>query len=119
MTRILIVDDEPLIREALGTFLADEGYVVETAADGRQALTLIAASAPDLVITDMMMPRLTGWDLLTEVRHQFPFLPVILLSAVERRVPPQGAQLPDHAVFLRKPFDLEMLLSLVTRLTNS
>ena len=62
--RILIVDDEPALREILAAVLADEGYAVQAAADGRSALDLIAAAPPDLVITDISMPRLDGWGLL-------------------------------------------------------
>ena len=75
MRRILIVDDEPLIREVLAEVLADEGYAVHSAADGQEALEAIAADLPDLVITDVMMPRLSGWDLLDRVRQQHPLLP--------------------------------------------
>jgi CheY-like chemotaxis protein len=114
--RILIVDDEVFIREVLAEVLADEGYVVQTATDGRQALEAIAASRPDLVITDVMMPHLSGWQLLQEVRAQHPALPVILISAA----PESGAHrewLTDHTAFLAKPFALDDLFGLIMRLT--
>ncbi len=120
MSRILVVDDEPSVLEVLATLLADEGHAVETAPDGGVALEVLAFEVPDLLITDVMMPRLDGWTLLASVRERTPALPVIVISAVERR---EAAQLEffitDHTVFLRKPFDIETLLTLVERLTSS
>ena len=120
MRRILVVDDEPSIRDAMESVLVDEGYVVETAADGRAALALIATSPLDLLITDVMMPDLDGWTLLARAREHAPALPVILISAIERREATQRQVLiTDHTVFLRKPFAIEALLTTVERLTGS
>jgi DNA-binding response OmpR family regulator len=117
--RILIVDDEPSVRDVMATVLIDAGYSVQTAADGRIALKIIDDARPDLIITDVMMPHLDGWALLDHARERDPALPVILMSAGDwiraRRMMP----LPDHAVFLAKPFAIEELLALVVRLTDS
>ena len=119
MRRILIVDDEPSVRDVMATVLMDAGYSVQTAADGRIALKIIDDTPPDLIITDVMMPHLDGWALLDHARERDPALPVILMSAGDwiraRRMMP----LPDHAVFLAKPFAIEELLALVVRLTGS
>lgn len=118
MRRILIVDDEPAVREAIAMVLADEGYMVLTAPDGRAALGMFSA-APDLLITDLMMPYLDGWDLLAHLREQYPTLPVILMSAVDpMRWRRTSSPAPDHTVFLSKPFDLEKLLAIVRQLTD-
>jgi two-component system response regulator MprA len=114
--RILLVDDEPLILDVLGTVLVDEGYRVETAPDGRAALDLVEAGLPDLIISDVMMPRLSGLDLLAQVRPRSPTLPVILLSAMHQWRQPRERADSDHTVFLAKPFDLEELLEIVVRL---
>jgi CheY-like chemotaxis protein len=117
--RILIVDDEPALREILAAVLADEGYAVQTAADGRSALDLITTAPPDLVITDISMPRLDGWGLLAQIRQDDPTLPVLLISAICPTLTGRPAPAYDHTVFLAKPFDLEALLDLVTRLIAS
>jgi DNA-binding response OmpR family regulator len=91
---------------------------VDTAPDGHAALELLGARLPDLIISDVMMPQLSGLDLLTQVRERSPTLPVILLSAVHQRLRPHNRDLPDHTVFLVKPFDLEELLGIVRHLTE-
>ena len=118
MRRILIVDDEPAVREAVAMVLTDEGYTVQMAPDGRNALEMIA-TAPDLLITDLMMPDLDGWGLLSQVRERHPTLPVILMSAIDL-IRWRGPSPPalDHTVFLSKPFDLEKLLAVVRQLTG-
>jgi two-component system OmpR family response regulator len=117
--RILIVDDEPSVRDVMATVLLDAGYSVQTAADGHIALQNIDLAPPDLVITDVMMPHLDGWALLDKAHERNPSLPVILMSAgdwIRRR---RTAPIPDNAVFLAKPFAVEDLLELVGRLTGS
>jgi CheY-like chemotaxis protein len=118
MRRILIVDDEPLIREVLAEVLADEGYAVHSAADGQEAVEAVSVETPDLVITDVLMPRLSGWELLDRVRQHHPLLPVIVISAVGQRAA-RPERLSDHTVFLAKPFALDDLLALVSRLTGN
>jgi CheY-like chemotaxis protein len=117
--QILVVDDEVGVREVLTDVLVDAGYTVETAADGRTALEMIARTPPDLVMTDVMMPRLDGWELLARVRERLPDLPVIVMSAVDPRAAARRRGVTaDHTVFLRKPFDLETVLGLVAQLTG-
>jgi CheY-like chemotaxis protein len=120
VSQILIVDDEPSVLDVLAALLSDEGHTVRTAANGRVALELLADALPDLLITDVMMPVLDGWGLLAEVRVRNPALPVIVVSAVERReVAHREFFITDHTVFLRKPFTIEAVLTLVERLTSS
>ena len=120
MSRILVVDDEPSLVDVLAALLTDEGHTVQTANDGRLALEVMADELPDLLITDVMMPRLDGWSLLASVRERSPALPVIVISAVDRRqARERKIFMTDHTVFLRKPFDIDALLTLVERLTGS
>jgi two-component system response regulator MprA len=107
---ILVVDDDPAIREALALLLEDEGYAVQTASDGLVALDAIAEDAPDLVITDLYMPKLDGTGLIARLRSEWADLTILVLSAGIRAAPPTG--LP----FVAKPFDAELLLATVARL---
>ncbi len=103
---ILIADDEPAIVDLLAQFLHDEGYAVERADDGRAALELTRRIQPDLIIADVMMPHMSGFDLVDELASSEPHVPVILMSAavVSRR---------DEVAFIAKPFDLGELLDLI------
>jgi CheY-like chemotaxis protein len=78
--RLLVVDDEPNILEITSAMLSEEGYEVLTAEDGQEALELLPRFCPDLVITDLRMPRLSGFELLEIMRERFPRLPVIAVS---------------------------------------
>ena len=77
---VLVVDDEPVVRDVLGRYLAREGFAVREAADGEAALAAIRADAPHVVVLDLMLPRLSGLDVLKLVRLESD-LPVIILSA--------------------------------------
>ena len=105
--RVLIVDDEPAIVDLLAFLFEDEGYEVLRAYDGEQGLRLAKRVHPDLVISDVSMPRLTGLDLLDGLRaNGSRETPVILMSAVVRDVP------AERCVFVPKPFDLDRMLAL-------
>lgn len=75
-----MVDDDPAIREVASGLLEDAGYAVITAEDGAAALRVLGRSQPDLVITDLRMPRMSGFELLKILRERFPQLPVIAVS---------------------------------------
>jgi CheY-like chemotaxis protein len=113
---ILVVDDEPAIRELLVAVLGDEGHTVLAAADGDAAWALLTqppagVRRPDLVVTDVMMPKLDGLRLLRRIRAN-PALagtPVLLLTAAR---PPNLAG-ENGVSFLPKPFDLDAVLAAV------
>jgi two-component system, NtrC family, nitrogen regulation response regulator NtrX len=77
---ILIVDDEPYILQSLGGLLSDEGYEVITASNGYEALKLIDAQSPDLVVLDIWMPGIDGIETLREIKKLQPFLPVVIIT---------------------------------------
>ena len=77
---ILFVDDEPCMRELMAMILNDEGYEVSTAADGFDALAQLRNFVPDLIISDLQMPRMSGVEFLSVVRHRFPTIPVLAVS---------------------------------------
>jgi CheY-like chemotaxis protein len=81
--RILVVDDEPDVRNFLAVCIEDAGFRVETAADGQEALEKILADPPDLMTLDMVMPRKSGISLMRQLRgmEQFTHLPVIVITA--------------------------------------
>src|SRR5699024_115374 len=102
----LIVDDERHIVDLLEDLFRDEGYHVRRAYDGLAALASLDRGMPDLVIADVMMPRLDGLSLYNRIRERSDDLPVILMSAA---VTPRAID----ATFVPKPFDIETLLDLV------
>ncbi|MGZ5322434.1 MAG: response regulator transcription factor [Solirubrobacterales bacterium] len=109
--RILVVDDEPQLRRALERALKLEGYEVELAADGDEALAAIAASAPDAVVLDVLMPKRDGLEVCRELRAREDRTPVLMLTArdtVSDRVDGLDAGADDYLV---KPFALEELLA--------
>ncbi|MGH9522940.1 MAG: response regulator [Terriglobales bacterium] len=78
--RILLVDDEPSIRFVLGAVLEQAGYKVDSAEDGFVALRKLQSAMPDLVVTDLRMPNMNGFELLSVLRTRFPQLPTIAIS---------------------------------------
>lgn len=78
--RILLVDDEPSIRETAGLILEREGYDVRTAADGVDGLCALGEYLPDLIISDLNMPRMSGFEFLAVVRKRFPHIATIAMS---------------------------------------
>ena len=118
--RILIVEDDLTVLDTVASLLADEGHLVQTTSDGLFALEMIAAEPPELLITDVLMSGLDGWALIAQAREHTPTLPVIIISAIERREAGQReALITDQTVYVRKPFDIETLLAIVERLTSS
>lgn len=110
--RILIVDDEPQIRRALGTGLRANNYDVETASDGDEALMLAASDPPDILILDLAMPGTDGIDVILHLR-EWSQMPIIVLSAhaAERdKVQALDAGADDY---LTKPFGMDELLARV------
>ncbi len=109
--RILVADDDAWILRMVTTVLQKRGYEVRTAVDGQEALEMALREPPDLVITDVMMPRLDGWQLVRKLRArpEFAFVPMIFLTALgsdEDRI--RGFKLGADD-YLPKPFRFEEL----------
>ena len=77
---ILIADDDPVVHESLGLYLSSEGYEHQSAYDGQQALEMVESLHPDMVVLDLMMPRVSGIDVCRTIR-QTSSLPIIMLTA--------------------------------------
>ncbi len=111
--KILVVDDEPTIRDVVAALLEDEGYAVVVAYTGLRALELLPLERPDLVIMDVMMPGLDGREVFRRMRESrnghAP--PVVMMSAAVER----DLLDPNVAAFLPKPFDLTDLLDTIER----
>jgi len=117
--RVLVVDDDPRARAAVARILADEGYDATVAADGEEASPLLSSWRPDLVLTDLHMPRLDGRGLLRAVQRVLPGTPVILVSA---RGEAEAARLPGGecaSAFFPKPLEVEALLVRIRELLAS
>jgi len=114
MVSVLVVDDESDIREAVAEVLADEGYVVHGAGDGAEALRKARAVHPDIVLLDLMMPGMNGWEFRAAQKGdpELSDIPVVVLSALGRVA---GM---DAAGFIQKPFDLDELLDAVREYTD-
>lgn len=110
MTKLLLVDDDPHIRELVRVFLSKEGFEVLEAGDGVEALEVLESATPDLVILDIMMPNMDGWQLARELREHYDF-PVLMLTAVgETSNKIRGFELGADD-YLVKPFEpLELVV---------
>jgi DNA-binding response OmpR family regulator len=116
MERILIIEDEAPMRTALADLLASEGYRTLTAADGESGLARALIEKPDLILLDVMMPKLDGFAVCAELRRLAHDMPVLMLTAkgqIEDRVTGLDAGADDYLV---KPFSTEELLARVRAL---
>ncbi|MBT2510869.1 MULTISPECIES: response regulator transcription factor [Streptomyces] len=114
--RILIVDDEPAVREALQRSLAFEGYGTEVAVDGIDALAKTASYEPDLIVLDIQMPRMDGLTAARRIRSSGDTIPILMLTArdtVGDRVTGLDAGADDYLV---KPFELDELFARIRAL---
>jgi CheY-like chemotaxis protein len=114
---ILAVDDQVAIVELLEDMLQDEGYAVVSCGDGVQALAMLSTVHPDLVVSDVQMPKLDGWQFVQQVRvqPQWSKLPVILMSAASK-LPFEPKSLDAMTAFITKPFNFSEMLELVARM---
>jgi len=113
MARILIVDDEPEIVRGLEDNLRFEGYQTAAATNGENALALALSDAPDLILLDIMMPRMSGWDVCRALRNKGIEVPVIMLTARGEEIDRvRGLELGADD-YITKPFSLRELLARV------
>jgi len=112
--RILLVDDDPTVRDSLKDVLLAEGYLIIPAEDGQQALDLANKSAVDLVLLDLNMPLKNGWDTFDQLTREHPFIPVIIVTARPNQLfTALGA---GAGALLEKPMDIRTLLRTVAKL---
>ena len=113
VTRVLIVDDDPSIRDVMGDFLELLGCAVQTAVNGQEALDQVVGRAPHLVLLDYMMPVMNGREFGLELRRrpEYGALPVVLMSAAADA--DQVCEDIGARACLRKPFDMDELADIV------
>jgi two-component system response regulator MprA len=110
--RVLVVDDEPMQRETFGLVLTNEGYVVDLAIDGVDALERVHLARPDVILLNLMMPRMNGCQFLQTLREEpvYANLPVILTTAADGVVLPSALGVSEY-IYL--PCDADALLNKV------
>lgn len=118
MSRILIADDEPHIRKLVSFTLGNRGYEVVEAADGGEAYERAKAEAPDIILLDVMMPVMTGYDVLEKLKAD-PVtrdIPVVMLSAKSQQTEVQAGLSKGAQEYICKPFTPKDLVQRVTEL---
>jgi DNA-binding NtrC family response regulator len=113
--RILVVDDEANARTALAELLRDEGYSIETAADGFKALPKLEEFAPDLLLTDLRMPGMDGLELMRKARELDPEMVVVLMTAHGAVDSAVAAMRQGAADYLAKPINMDELVIVLER----
>lgn len=112
--RILVVDDEPSVLATAAMVLGSQGYEVHAARDGFEALTSLSRSLPDVLISDLSMPNMSGFELLSVVRRRFPHVPVIAISGQYNGTSPTG--LIADAFFSKGHYSHEQLFDKISEL---
>ena len=111
MDKVLLVDDESAITDNLAPFLERSGFAVAVATDGEDALERVASFAPDLVVSDILMPRMDGREMLRQLRRSGDWTPVILLTQVGESTERAMALEEGADDYLNKPFDPHELVA--------
>ncbi len=120
LPRVLIVDDSLSVRNSLGQLMRDSGYEALLARDGLEAINIIRAEQPDIVLTDLEMPRMNGFDLVSYIRNtsEQPSLPVVMITSRNMAKHRQQAEAAGVNRFIAKPFiDDEILDCIETELS--
>jgi two-component system, OmpR family, alkaline phosphatase synthesis response regulator PhoP len=121
MAKVVIADDDRMLRKAAETMLRRQGHVVATASDGEEALQLILAEQPDVIVLDLIMPKLQGFDVLLILKQDTltSAIPVIVLSSLAQEQDKQEAlNLGAVAYFNKSTFSLGELVKQVERTLN-
>jgi CheY-like chemotaxis protein len=118
--KILLVDDEPMLRDTMAMVLKEEGYDVSTAVDGFDALAQLRRTMPDIIISDLNMPGMSGFELLAVVRVRFPHIPVVAMSGAYNSFDQFPESLIADAVYPKgrcRPAELEQIVAGLVRST--
>jgi CheY-like chemotaxis protein len=113
--RILVVDDEPFVCDAVKMMLLFDGHQVETASNGKEALALFESGKFDVVITDFAMPNMKGDELAAAIKSRSPNQPVVMITAYAEMLQASGNPLPGVDHVISKPFLLEDLRKAIAK----
>ena len=116
---ILVVDDEPLVRYTVHMLLEDDGYIVDEAGSGDEALALFEPGKFDMVFTDYCMPGMKGDQLAAAIKKRSPKQPVVMITAFPEKLTCSDCPLGGIDSFICKPFELETLRSAIARFAPS
>jgi CheY-like chemotaxis protein len=105
--KILLVDDEPEILELLTTFLTDKGFSVTSCSNGRDGLDALHSDSIDLVLSDIAMAEMNGFEFLRHVRNEYPGIGIILMTAYDEQYPLSEALRAGADGYITKPFNLK------------
>ena len=116
MPRVLVIDDEPLLRSTVVTILTRAGFSVEEASDGAVGIAMVHKNPPDVVITDIFMPNRDGIEVVMELKRSYPRTKIIAITGgvqqSRREIASAAKSLGAHHI-LQKPFEREALLEAV------
>jgi len=117
MTKILVADDSPFVLEIVETVLKSEGFEVITASDGIEAWDKIQKERPDIVIVDIIMPGLNGYQICEKIKHdeELKSLPVLVLTTKAQDKDIELAQASGADLYMTKPFDPDELAAKVRK----
>src|SRR6266404_1304031 len=113
--RILVVDDEPFVCDAVKMMLTFDGHIVETASNGKDALEMFEKGKFDLVITDFAMPNMKGDELAATIKARSPGQPVVMITAYAEMLQASGNPLKGVDFVISKPFLLENLREAIAK----
>jgi two-component system, NtrC family, response regulator PilR len=112
---ILIVDDETLVRQSVHILLQGDGYLVDEARSGAEALALFEPGKFDMIFTDYLMPEMKGDKLAAAIKERSPNQPVVMITAFPEKLQSSDCPLGGVDSFICKPFDLETLQAAIAR----
>ena len=113
--KILVVDDEPAARQALGELLRGDGHEVRVAPDGYKALGELEDFSPDLILTDLKMPLMDGIELLSTVRERYPHIPCVVMTAFASIENAVSAMRQGATDYLTKPLNFDAVELVIQR----
>ena len=118
--KVLVVDDDPVVIRLVKELLKTQGYVVETAKDGIDAMVMVKKEMPDLIVLDIMMPELNGYDVLRTLKFtdEFKEIPVLLLTAREQELDKRIGEMMGIE-YIQKPVNREAFLEKINKIFQS